>query len=74
MSSRNKPVAQLRGRPTTQLSDIRPLTGAIVVPIDQITPDDAQPRKDWKYDNGQDRLAELASSIREVGGLQPRLG
>jgi ParB family chromosome partitioning protein len=73
MSSRSKPVAQLRGRPATQMPNITPLTGAILVPIDQITPDDSQPRKDWQYDNGQERLAELANSIREFGVLQPLL-
>ena len=46
---------------------------ARLVPIDKVARDPAQPRRDWRYDNGQQRLDELTSSIKEFGILQPLL-
>jgi len=72
MSTR-KPVAQLRDRPGTQTAPVRPLVGAVEVPIKQVVPDDRQPRRDWDHGEGRRRLEELAASIREFGVLQPLL-
>ena len=41
--------------------------GLVEIPISAISPNPRQPRKDF----GEDALASLASSIREVGVLQP---
>ncbi len=49
----------------------RRLAGALTVPIEQIFPDDGQPRQDWEYDDGGTRLAELTESVREFGIMQP---
>ena len=51
----------------------RRLAGAMEVPIEQVAPDPAQPRRDWDHDDGRQRLHELADSIREFGLLQPLL-
>jgi len=51
----------------------RRLVGAKEVPIDQVVPDPAQPRRDWVQADGTRRLEELAGSIREFGLLQPVL-
>ena len=51
----------------------RRLAGAMEVPIEQVAPDPSQPRRDWDHDDGQQRLRELADSIREFGLLQPLL-
>lgn len=51
----------------------RRLPGAMEVPIEQVVPDPGQPRRDWGHNDGPRRLAELADSIREFGGLQPLL-
>jgi ParB family transcriptional regulator, chromosome partitioning protein len=51
----------------------RRLPGALEVPIEQVVPDPCQPRQDWQHSGGEERLAELASSIREFGVLQPLL-
>ncbi|HVC81004.1 MAG TPA: ParB/RepB/Spo0J family partition protein [Chloroflexota bacterium] len=51
----------------------RRLAGAMEVPIEQVAPDPAQPRRDWDHDDGRQRLQELADSIREFGLLQPLL-
>jgi ParB/RepB/Spo0J family partition protein len=51
----------------------RRLTGAMEVPIEQLVADPGQPRRDWDYDNGAQRLQELAASIAEFGVLQPLL-
>lgn len=51
----------------------RRLSGAMEVPIDQIVPDPAQPRRSWDDEESRRRLAELAESIREFGVLQPLL-
>jgi ParB family chromosome partitioning protein len=51
----------------------RRLAGALEVPIEQVAPDPAQPRRDWDHDDGRQRLHELADSIREFGLLQPLL-
>lgn len=45
----------------------RALVGALSVPIEQISPDPEQPRKEFD----QDRLDELADSIKAEGVLQP---
>ncbi len=47
------------------------LQGAFVVPADQVVPDLSQPRRDWGYDDGDQRLHELAESIRSFGIFQP---
>jgi ParB/RepB/Spo0J family partition protein len=49
------------------------LAGAMEVPIEQIAADPLQPRRDWEYDDGKQRLRELADSIAEFGLLQPLL-
>jgi ParB/RepB/Spo0J family partition protein len=49
----------------------RRLPGAFEVAIEQVVPDPHQPRKDWTYDGGDQRLRELADSIREFGIFQP---
>ncbi|HEY8598819.1 MAG TPA: ParB/RepB/Spo0J family partition protein [Thermomicrobiales bacterium] len=47
------------------------LAGAFEVAIEQVVPDPDQPRRDWSYDGGDQRLLELADSIREFGIFQP---
>jgi len=47
------------------------LQGAFEVAIEQVVPDPGQPRKDWAFDDGDQRLSELAQSIREFGIFQP---
>ncbi len=47
------------------------LPGAFEVAIEQVVPDPDQPRRDWSYDGGDQRLLELADSIREFGIFQP---
>ncbi len=47
------------------------LPGAFEVAIEQVVPDPDQPRRDWSYDGGDQRLVELADSIREFGIFQP---
>lgn len=49
----------------------RRLPGAMEVPIEQVAPDPAQPRRDWGHNDGGQRMDELAASIREFGILQP---
>ncbi len=49
----------------------RRLPGALEVPIEQVVADPQQPRRDWDYDDGEQRLSELATSIGEFGVLQP---
>lgn len=48
-----------------------PLAGAKVVPIDLVQRDPQQPRRDWRSNNGYQRLEDLTKSIREFGILQP---
>ncbi len=72
MSTRKRPLPPLETRPTTTISE-RPLAGAIDVPLAQVLPDPTQPRRDWEHADGQNRLDELAASIREFGVLQPLL-
>src|SRR5438552_15494857 len=45
--------------------------GAVMVPIDKVERDPAQPRRDWRHDEGYARLHELTQSIKEFGILQP---
>ena len=51
----------------------RRLVGAMEVPLEQVVPDPEQPRRNWEHDEGQQRLQELADSIKEFGLLQPLL-
>ncbi len=51
----------------------RRLAGAMEIPVEQVTPDPGQPRRDWTHGEGAQRLEELAASIREFGVLQPLL-
>ncbi len=53
----------------THIDAERSLVGALLVPIEQITPDPDQPRKDM----GGDRLVELANSLKKYDMLQPLL-
>ncbi len=47
------------------------LQGAFEVAIEQVVADPDQPRKDWAFDDGDQRLRELAESVREFGIFQP---
>src|SRR5437879_4941847 len=49
------------------------IPGALLVPIDCVERDPAQPRRDWKHGEGMQRLEELTQSVREFGILQPLL-
>src|SRR5256714_405687 len=49
------------------------LPGALLVPIDRVERDPAQPRRDWTHGEGRQRLEELTHSVREFGLLQPLL-
>src|SRR2546423_4781188 len=49
------------------------LPGALLVPIDRVERDPAQPRRDWQHGEGRQRLEELTHSVREFGLLQPLL-
>jgi ParB family chromosome partitioning protein len=62
-----RPIAPAQA--ATQADGPRTLQGALLVPIEQITPDPDQPRKD----HGTESLAELAASLTEYGMLQPLL-
>jgi len=62
------------GRPfseaaSTQAQGPRAQPGALSNPIEQIVPDPGQPRRDL----GDERLIELAASLKEYGVLQPLL-
>jgi len=59
-------------QPDAPIAETR-LAGAREVPIDQVVPDPKQPRQDWRHDDGEQRLDELAASIGEFGLLQPLL-
>lgn len=67
-----RPVPKLTGRRGT-ITVSRALTGAIDAPITQVLHDPKQPRRSWNPEQGDDRLAELAASIRAFGVLQPLL-
>ncbi|HEX5501585.1 MAG TPA: ParB/RepB/Spo0J family partition protein [Thermomicrobiales bacterium] len=80
MSARKRKLyglPQLRpAQPRAEVPDGPPLEerrlgGAFEVPLDQVFPDPDQPRRDWAYDDGEQRLAELAASVREFGVIQP---
>jgi len=49
------------------------IPGALLVPIDRVQRDPAQPRRDWTHGEGRQRLEELTQSVREFGLLQPLL-
>jgi ParB/RepB/Spo0J family partition protein len=49
----------------------RRLPGAMEVPIEQVSPDPGQPRRDWAHNGGARRLDELTESVREFGVMQP---
>jgi len=51
----------------------RRLSGALEIPVDQVSDDPNQPRRDWEHHDGSQRLEELAASIKEFGILQPLL-
>ena len=55
--------------PTVPATDLAPVAGAYFaeVPLDQISPNQAQPRQVFD----EDAMAELVHSIREIGVLQP---
>jgi len=63
---------EARVQPDAPIAETR-LAGAREVPIDQVVPDPKQPRQDWRHDDGEQRLDELAASIGEFGLLQPLL-
>ena len=76
------PRKNLANAPKVQAPQPRALpqdTGArrrpaeLEVPIEQLVPDQNQPRRDWVHQDGQARLEELAASVREFGILQPLL-
>lgn len=52
---------------------ILPLNGAYQLAVTQLEADPEQPRRDWEYQEGERRLAELVDSVREFGILQPLL-
>ncbi len=52
---------------------ILPLNGAYQLAVTQLEADPQQPRRDWDYQEGKRRLAELVASVREFGILQPLL-
>ncbi len=70
-------LTQLRGpQPRPEAPDLaeigeQRLAGAFQVAIEQVVPDVAQPRRDWAFDDGDQKLQELAASIREFGIFQP---
>jgi len=70
-------LTQLRGpQPRPEAPDLlaigeQRLPGAFEVSIEQVIPDVAQPRQDWAFDDGDQKLQELAASIREFGIFQP---
>ncbi len=77
---RDKPIVSAFGRPqggwppltplsTRPTDGERPLTGALLVPIEQVVPDPHQPRTTVDADG----LESLAASIRDYGILQPLL-
>jgi ParB/RepB/Spo0J family partition protein len=65
--------AQEAPAPSPALLGETRLAGAREVPVDQVVPDPKQPRQDWRHDDGEQRLDELAASISEFGLLQPLL-
>ncbi len=82
MSARNRRQAEIAivrpAQPRTTPQAVagateRRLPGALEVPLEQVVPDQGQPRRDWAHDDGVARLTELAASIREFGVLQPLL-
>jgi len=50
---------------------VHPLAYAVLIPTDQIDLDPTQPRQDWRNDDQQERLLQLADNIKEYGILQP---
>ena len=62
-----RPIAPAQA--ATQADGPRALIGALLVPIEQITPDPDQPRKD----HGAESLGTLADSLASYGVLQPLL-
>ncbi len=62
-----RPIAPAQA--ATQADGPRTLIGALLVPIAQLVPDPDQPRRDM----GDERLVELAASLKEYGVLQPLL-
>lgn len=52
---------------------VAPPLMALLVPISKVTRDPNQPRRDWRHDDGEQRLTELTNSVKEFGILQPLL-
>src|SRR5438067_2855585 len=70
-----KPVTgtQGSGSPPPRSPRQKVIPGALLVPIDRVERDPAQPRRDWTHGAGRQRLEELTQSVREFGLLQPLL-
>jgi ParB/RepB/Spo0J family partition protein len=68
-----QPGESVRGREELQggATPPTPLPGAMLVPIDKVQRDPNQVRRDWRADDGYQRLDDLTKSIREFGILQP---
>src|SRR2546430_1644494 len=62
-----------RSQPPPRGPAQKSIPGALLVPIDLVERDPAQPRRDWKHSEGLQRLEELTQSVREFGILQPLL-
>lgn len=72
-ASLDTPVQQRATIPAVPAAVEQRLPGAMAIPVDQIVPDPDQPRRNWDEREAQQRLGELAASIREFGILQPIL-
>src|SRR5947208_13226267 len=66
-------ATQASGSPPPRSPMQKVLPGALLVPIDRVERDPAQPRRDWTHGAGRQRLEELTQSVREFGLLQPLL-
>src|ERR671930_2350667 len=51
--------------------EVRPLPGALLIPLARLERDPGQPRRDWRHQDTQERLEELVESGRTDGILQP---
>ncbi len=72
-ASLDTPVQERAAVPAVPAAFEHRLPGAMAIPVDQIIPDPEQPRRNWDEREVQQRLRELAASIREFGVLQPIL-
>jgi ParB/RepB/Spo0J family partition protein len=76
--TRSKPKPLIRapqgaGVQVVDVPAVQRLAGALELPVDQIWADAKQPRRNWKHDDGEQRLDELVRSIQAFGVLQPLL-